>query len=223
MTDKIGVLFIHSSEEFGADAAVHADLMRHLDRDRYEVHVACASGNGGQETLPLRILRQIPQLRVRPTRFVPRLRSGGMSELWGTAAALQAVVLWGWHVPPLFEAALRHPALHAVQHLIFLAAAALFWWAMLASGRAGYPVATVHLLAASLQGALLGALFLFAPHPWFPAQRGGASGFSPLEEQQLGGLVMAGAACAVYPGAALVMLARWIAARKEPRDALVAG
>ena len=72
---KIGVLFIHSSEEFGADAAVHADLMRHLDRDKYEVHVACTTGSGPEEPLPLRIMRDIPGLRVRPTSFVPRLFS----------------------------------------------------------------------------------------------------------------------------------------------------
>jgi glycosyltransferase involved in cell wall biosynthesis len=73
MVDKIGVLFIHSSAEFGADAAVHVDLMRYLDRDRFEVHVACTAGNGGEEPLPLRVMRDVPGLRVRPTRFVPHI------------------------------------------------------------------------------------------------------------------------------------------------------
>jgi glycosyltransferase involved in cell wall biosynthesis len=91
MTEKIGVLFIHSSEEFGADAAVHADLMRHLDRDKYEVHVACTSGSGAQEPLPMRILREIPELRVRPTSFVPRLNGHGLPDLLSTAGALRAV------------------------------------------------------------------------------------------------------------------------------------
>jgi glycosyltransferase involved in cell wall biosynthesis len=71
VTEKIGVLFLHSQDEFGADAAVHADLMRHLDRDRFEVHVACTAGDGRREPLPLSIMRSIPQLRVRPTRFLP--------------------------------------------------------------------------------------------------------------------------------------------------------
>jgi glycosyltransferase involved in cell wall biosynthesis len=82
---KTGVLFIHSSEEFGADAAVHADLMRHLDRERYEVHVACTTGTGPEEPLPLRIMREIPGLRVRP------LKTSGLSELWSSALAFQAV------------------------------------------------------------------------------------------------------------------------------------
>ena len=90
MSDKIGVMFVHSQEEFGADAAVHADLMRELDRDRFEVHVACTAGNGAGEPLPLRIMRSIPQLRVRPTQFLP-WAGRDLSKLWGTLPALAAV------------------------------------------------------------------------------------------------------------------------------------
>lgn len=71
MTEKIGVMFVHAQEEFGADAAVHADLMRFLDRDRFEVHVACTPGPDEEPSLPMRIVREIPRLRVRPTRFLP--------------------------------------------------------------------------------------------------------------------------------------------------------
>jgi glycosyltransferase involved in cell wall biosynthesis len=91
MTQKIGVLFVHSQEEFGADAAVHADLMRRLDRDKFEVHVACVSGDAGAEPLPLRIMRSIPKLRVRPTQFVPWVGRPSPSQLWRLAPALRAV------------------------------------------------------------------------------------------------------------------------------------
>jgi glycosyltransferase involved in cell wall biosynthesis len=74
MSEKIGVLFLHSSEEFGADAAVHADLMRFLDRERFDVHVACvAKGTNDEPPPPLGILRAIPGLQVRPTYFVPKI------------------------------------------------------------------------------------------------------------------------------------------------------
>jgi cytochrome c oxidase assembly factor CtaG len=141
----------------------------------------------------------------------------------GTASLLQAVVLWGWHVPPLFQAALADPVLHAAQHLSILGAACLFWWAMLGRGRAGYGPAALHLFAASAHGGLLGALFLFAQRPWFPAQDAVSPfSLSPLEDQQLAGLVMAGAACLVYPAAALLLLARWISGRRESGRALAA-
>lgn len=86
-------MFVHAQDEFGADAAVHADLMRGLDRDRFEVHVACTAGdgNGAGEPLPMRILRAIPDLRVRPTRFLPWTGGRSMSQLWQAGSALSGV------------------------------------------------------------------------------------------------------------------------------------
>jgi glycosyltransferase involved in cell wall biosynthesis len=90
VTEKVGILFLHSQEEFGADAAVHADIMRHLDRDRFDVHVACTAGNGGGEPVPLRIMRSIPDLRVRPTQFLPWV-GRDVSKLPAVLPALKAV------------------------------------------------------------------------------------------------------------------------------------
>ncbi len=89
--EKIGVMFVHSQEEFGADAAVHADLMRGLDRDRFEVHVACTAGNGEGEPLPMRIMRAIPDLRVRPTRFLPWTGGRSLTKLLHAGSALGGV------------------------------------------------------------------------------------------------------------------------------------
>jgi glycosyltransferase involved in cell wall biosynthesis len=90
MREKIGVLFVHSQEEFGADAAVHADIMRGLDRERFEVHVACTAGDGVTPPLPLRIVRSIPELRVRPTQFLPWV-GRDVAKLLRTLPALSAV------------------------------------------------------------------------------------------------------------------------------------
>jgi putative membrane protein len=137
------------------------------------------------------------------------------------ASALQATALWAWHLPALFQAALENPWVHRLQHIGFLGTALLFWWSLLARARAGYGLAALHLFAASVQAGLLGALFLFAPRPLYPGQGLGAAalGMTPLEDQQLAGLVMAGAACLVYPAAALRLLALWIAARRPPSEA----
>jgi glycosyltransferase involved in cell wall biosynthesis len=91
MTEKIGVMFVHSQEEFGADAAVHADLMRYLDRDRFDVHVACTAGTGESEPVPLRIMRSIPELHVRPTQFLPWVDRRKLSKIWQAAPAVRAV------------------------------------------------------------------------------------------------------------------------------------
>src|SRR3954471_662833 len=42
-----------------------------------------------------------------------------------------AVVLWTWHIPVLFHAALENEFVHALQHLSFFLSALLFWWAVL--------------------------------------------------------------------------------------------
>ena len=63
-----------------------------------------------------------------------------------------------------------------------------------------------------LQTSALGALLTFAPSPWYadPLQMQ-ASGLSPLEDQQLGGLVMWVPGALAYIVVALWIVARWLA------------
>lgn len=74
MSEKIGVLFIQSQPGFGADAVIHASIMRHLERTHFDVHVACTAGGGNVPPQSLQILRQIPNLSVRATHMAPGLR-----------------------------------------------------------------------------------------------------------------------------------------------------
>jgi glycosyltransferase involved in cell wall biosynthesis len=88
VSDKIGVLFLQAQEGFGADSAIHAHIMRYLDRSKFEVHVACTGGAGDGEPPSLRVLKQIPELRVRVTHFAPSLSGrtlGGLSHALGAA------------------------------------------------------------------------------------------------------------------------------------------
>ena len=48
-----------------------------------------------------------------------------------TATAIQAVVIWVWHAPPLFDRALDSFGWHIAQHSCFFVSSLLFWWAML--------------------------------------------------------------------------------------------
>ena len=74
MRQKTGVLFIQSQEGYGADSVVHTHLMRHLDRDRFTVHVACTAGSDPEPPESLIRLQAEPGIHVRLTRFVPGLR-----------------------------------------------------------------------------------------------------------------------------------------------------
>ncbi|HEY4103152.1 MAG TPA: glycosyltransferase family 4 protein [Polyangiaceae bacterium] len=81
MADKIPILFLHAQDGFGADAAVHADIIRQLDREKFEVHVACTGGDGRREPPSLEIWRSLPEIKLRPTRFAPSLGSKNVAAL----------------------------------------------------------------------------------------------------------------------------------------------
>lgn len=87
MPNTTNVLFIQSQAGFGADSAVHAHLMRHLDRENFEVHVACTAGDGGDDPDSLRELRRIPDIHLRSTHFVPGLRERTLSTILGSGSA----------------------------------------------------------------------------------------------------------------------------------------
>lgn len=132
----------------------------------------------------------------------------------GTAWLLQAVVLWGWHMPRLYDAALESETVHAAQHISFLGAALLFWWALL-HGRRSHPrraVAVLYLFTTAVHSTFLGMLLTFANNPWYADYRtiSPAWGITPLEDQQLAGLIMWIPACLSYLIAALLLAAAWL-------------
>jgi cytochrome c oxidase assembly factor CtaG len=138
---------------------------------------------------------------------------------------VHAVALWTWHVPVLFEAVLHNEWVHTSQHLSFLLSALLFWWALIhgPQGAMGYGAAVLYLFTTSIHSGALGALLTVAGSVWYPSYIGLTSswGLTPLEDQQLGGLIMWIPAGLVYVIAGLALFAGWLreadvrAARRE--------
>ena len=123
------------------------------------------------------------------------------------AWAVYFAVLWLWHAPPLHQAALADPRIHALQHASFLGAAMLFWTAVLGAPRGETrAIAFGTVFATAVQSCALAALLTTSATVWYPAYPGGF-GLSPLEDQQLGGLVMWVPCCAILIGAALAVMA----------------
>jgi putative membrane protein len=140
----------------------------------------------------------------------------------GVAWALHAVAIWGWHLPSLFEATLQSEAVHALQHLSFFGTAVLFWWSVLErrQGRLGSPGAVIALFTTAVHTSLLGALLTFSDRLWYPiyAPATAAWGLTPLEDQQLAGLIMWIPGGIAYLIAALALLASWLGEpRRSPR------
>ena len=137
------------------------------------------------------------------------------------ATLIQALALWGWHAPALFDLALASPFWHVVQHLFFLLSALFFWTAMLRPRDAseGLGPEPLCLFATAVISGALGAFMAFSGSPWYAgyARLGLASfGLTPTEDQQMAGLIMWIPGGLVHAGAALAILA---AALREPTSA----
>jgi glycosyltransferase involved in cell wall biosynthesis len=76
---KTGVLFVNSPVRLGADTFIHTQIMRSLDRSRFDVHVACSAGKPGDRTPAFEVLSAIPELHLRPSNFGPSLN--GLSTI----------------------------------------------------------------------------------------------------------------------------------------------
>jgi putative membrane protein len=130
------------------------------------------------------------------------------------AWAIHAVVLWVWHAPALFQATLASEIVHTAQHLSFLISALLFWWAIIHGrhGLMGYGAAVLYMFTTSVHSGVLGALLTFASSLWYPAYSMTTEswGLSPLEDQQLGGLIMWVPAGLVYLAAGLALFVGWL-------------
>jgi cytochrome c oxidase assembly factor CtaG len=158
----------------------------------------------------------------------PRMRTAlgsGMKTRWLAAAwerltgpltvlLVHAAVIWAWHIPFLFEAALHDDSIHAVQHLGFFLTAALFWWALIHGryGRIGYGIGVLYVFATAMHTQLLGALLTFAPRTWYPthALRTAAAHVDPVHDQQLAGIVMWIPFGVVFLLVGLALFAAWL-------------
>jgi len=127
---------------------------------------------------------------------------------------IHAVALWAWHIPFLFQATLESDFVHSLQHSSFLFSALLFWWALM-HGRArmrGYGIAVLYVFTTAMHTGALGALITFAGSILYPAYASTAPAWhlTPLEDQQLGGLIMWIPAGLVYVVAGLALFAAWL-------------
>jgi cytochrome c oxidase assembly factor CtaG len=132
------------------------------------------------------------------------------------ATFMQAVAMWVWHAPPLFNRALGHPGWHIAQHLSFLVTALLFWWSVTQTPNRG--LAALCLFVTSIVGGALGALMALSASPWYESYAAMGMmpfGLSPEQDQQLAGLIMWVPGGLVHAGAALLLLARYLAMRDD--------
>jgi putative membrane protein len=148
---------------------------------------------------PILFIASLTKVILRPaTRRLQRLeRAAGPLAHPVTAVVLYVAVMWGWHVPALYDAALDHPLIHALEHTCFMAAGALYWWYLLSPIRARSRLRgmgpIVYMLSTKLLVGILGIAITFAPDPLYAFYKDQAPiwGLDAGEDQALAGAIMA--------------------------------
>jgi cytochrome c oxidase assembly factor CtaG len=131
------------------------------------------------------------------------------------AWVLHVGALLFWHIPAPYGWTVRHDAVHAVEHVSFLGTAMLFWWAVLqptGRRRLSYAMSVLYVSTAGMLMGALGAILTFAPSPWYVAHLTTTAPWhvTPLEDQQLAGVIMWVPAGLVYLVAASVFFMKWL-------------
>jgi cytochrome c oxidase assembly factor CtaG len=133
-----------------------------------------------------------------PAILAPLARSGRVRAVLGTllrprvAFSLWALNLAIWHIPYLYDLALRHQRLHNFEHLCWMFCGILVWTLLIDPGShrrltVGGRVALAAAMFAA--GTILTDVLVFSFTPLYPAYHG-AYGISALTDQQLAGIVM---------------------------------
>lgn len=174
---------------------------------------------------PLGVLLWALPTRIRLI-FGRWLRKSWSRRFWdaltkgSSSTVLHGVAIWAWHAPALFDAAVANTLLHRLQHVSFFATAVLFWWSVLRRNSAG--VGAWHVFATMLHTSALGALMALAPRVLYRTDPAAALAWkmTPLEDQQLAGILMWVPAGTIYAGVTMFLLAIWIANAGNERRTL---
>lgn len=139
-----------------------------------------------------------------------------------TVLAFNAV-MWTWHVPALYEGALRNVNIHVLEHLMFLGAGVLLWLPVIHAvppqRTTSYPARMLYLFACMISSSILGAIFTFAPTIAYPFYGTAplAFGLTPETDQALAGLIMWVPGGGIFFAAILLVFNSWL--RAEDRKA----
>ncbi len=132
-----------------------------------------------------------PALRWPPAAAVARVLTRPIP-----AFALFNVTVAAWHVPALYNAAVRHHEVHNEQHLLFMSTAVLMWWPLLSPvprlTRLSYPGQMLYCFLMAVPMTIVAIYIAMADSLLYPAYASAPRlwGISPMLDQHIGGLIM---------------------------------
>ncbi len=169
--------------------------------------------------LPVSLRHTIGRLLARHAPFRRVLRR--LSAPW-VAWVLYVGVLWLWHAPAAYDAALRNEFIHDVEHISFFVTALLFWWHVIGAaprihGEMGYGMRIGYVLAALAQNEILSVGISLSRQPLYPYYTAVPRlwGLSVLEDQMLGGAIMWIPGGMMYALTAILLIARLLNREEE--------
>jgi putative membrane protein len=165
------------------------------------------------DLVPILTILSLTKVILRPvTRALREVeRSAGGLAHPAFAVVLYIAVIWAWHIPAAYDLALRHPVVHVLEHVSFLAAGSLYWWHLLSPIRARMRLdglgPVVYMASTKLFVGALGMGLAFAPSALYPyyVDHARVWGISAHDDQAIAGLIMAVEQSLVM-GIALVVL-----------------
>jgi putative copper resistance protein D len=174
---------------------------------------------------PITLLLRAARPDARRRWILPVLHSRPLRAISHPVVAwlIFAGVMWGTHFSPLFDASLENQWLHDLEHLLFLAAALLFWWPAVgldpAPWRMPHAGRGLYVFLQMPQNTFLAVVILFAPAPLYAhyATLNRPWGPTPLVDQQIAGGIMWLAGDLLFIAAIGAILAGWM--RFEERQA----
>jgi putative membrane protein len=177
--------------------------------------------------LPLGVRRPIARGLARGAWSAP-LRTAGR-RLTGPTLVLVLFTgtLVAWHLPALYDATLRWPAVHELEHGLFLATGLLYWSLLIDSppfrSRLGSGQRALYATVGMAVGSVLGLVLAFAPSPLYPGYADLVSrpgGISALADQHLAGGIMWVPGSISFTAAIVFFAYRWL--EETARDGRVA-
>ena len=116
------------------------------------------------------------------------------SPLVGGGLFIAAIIFW--HLIPFYDLMMRNHNIHIATHLMFMVTAVMAWWpvcvAVPEAGRIREPAQMLYLFLLGVPMQIVAAVITLSTdvlYPWYSSAPR-TWGLSPLEDQQLGGLLM---------------------------------
>ena len=151
------------------------------------------------DVVPILLMLALTKVLLRPaTRRLQRVEeAAGILAHPALAVALYVAIMWFWHIPALYDAALEYPVVHIVEHVSLLSIGTLYWWHLLSPIRGRISIGpfgpVVYMLVTKLLVGFLGIALTFAPDALydFYVRQPRVWGLSATDDQAVAGAIMA--------------------------------